>query len=93
MNVIRHTMEELKDPTGILEGNRYEFILHIEVDEEDELYMENGVYIKLIYVALPESSRIVQYQLYEEHTNTPLDFELEDDEVSELQSFCQSQVQ
>ncbi|MDN4073113.1 DUF6509 family protein [Fictibacillus terranigra] len=93
MNVIRHTLEKLQDPTNILEGNRYEFIIHIEVEEDDELYMENGVYIKLIYAELPQESRIVQYHVYEEITNNPLDFELEDDELAELKEFCRSQVQ
>ncbi len=93
MNVIRHTLDKLRDPTNILEGERYEFIIHIEVEEDDELYMENGVYIKLIYAALPQEPRIVQYHLYEDTTNNPLDFELEDDEVDELKEFCRSQVQ
>ena len=37
MNIIDFTMEELIDPTGIIEGKTgYEFLLDIEVDEEDE---------------------------------------------------------
>ena len=38
MNITEYTVEQIKDPTGILAGRRYEFLLNIEVPEEDELY-------------------------------------------------------
>ncbi|MDN4523066.1 DUF6509 family protein [Fictibacillus fluitans] len=92
MEITRHSMDKLQDPTGILEGERYEFIIHIDVDEDDELYMKDGIYVKLIYVVTPENSRIVQYSLLENYTNNVLDFELEEEEEQELEAFCKSKV-
>ncbi|SDM70978.1 hypothetical protein SAMN04488137_1559 [Fictibacillus solisalsi] len=92
MEITRHTMEKLQDPTGILEGERYEFIIHVDVEEDDELYVENGIYVKLIYAVLPENSRIVQYTLYENYTDNVLDFELEEEEEQELDAFCKNML-
>ncbi|MGO4370907.1 DUF6509 family protein, partial [Paenibacillus sp. MCAF20] len=36
--VTEYSMELLKDPFGILTGQRYEFVLDLNIDEEDELY-------------------------------------------------------
>ncbi|WHY74783.1 DUF6509 family protein [Fictibacillus enclensis] len=92
MEITRHSMEKLQDPTGILEGERYEFIIHVDVDEDDELYMENGIYVKLIYVVQPGNSRIVQYTLLENYTDNIMDFELEEEEEQELDAFCKSKL-
>ena len=46
MNITEYTVEEIIDPTGILTGNRYEFMLNIEVPEDDELYDVKWITIK-----------------------------------------------
>ncbi|MCA1062830.1 DUF6509 family protein (plasmid) [Cytobacillus spongiae] len=92
MNITRHTAEELKDPTGILSGERYEVILDIEVPEDDELYSEQGIYIKAIFVRDESGSRIVQSTIVERNTEAYLDFELEEDEESLLLSYCMENI-
>ena len=37
MEITAYSVEEIKDPTNIIEGKRYEFLLDVEVDEEDHL--------------------------------------------------------
>ncbi|KUP06373.1 pullulanase [Bacillus coahuilensis p1.1.43] len=88
MEIIKHTVEKLTDPTGILTGDRYEYILSIDVPEEDELYTENGVYIKAILLVDGASNRIVQSHFIEESTNRYLDFDLEEEEVEEILHYC-----
>ncbi|MCA1030235.1 DUF6509 family protein [Bacillus timonensis] len=92
MNITRHAFEQIKDPTGILVGDRYEFFLYIEVDEDDELFTENGLYLKAILAVDEQGSRIVQYQFFEETSNKPLDFALEDDEEELILSYCKQQL-
>ncbi|MEG9297750.1 DUF6509 family protein [Mangrovibacillus sp. Mu-81] len=92
MIITSHTVEELKDPTGILSGNRYEVLLSIEVPEEDELYSENGLYIKAIYVQDQSDSRVVQHQIIERNTESILDFELEEDEESLILQYCKEYI-
>ena len=36
LKITEFTVEQIKDPTGIITGNRYEFYLNIEVPEDDE---------------------------------------------------------
>jgi hypothetical protein len=92
MNITTHSAEKLKDPTGILNGDRYEVILDIEVPEDDELYREQGIYIKVIFVRDENGSRIVQSTIVERSTETYLDFELEEDEESLLLSYCEENI-
>lgn len=93
MNILTFTVEKLKDPTGILVGDRYEFILSIEVDEEDELFSENGLQVKVILAVTDEETRIAQYQLFEANTNKYFDFALEDDELAEILTFCKGHIE
>jgi Family of unknown function (DUF6509) len=88
MIITGHTMEELKDPTGILNGSRHEMLIAIEVPEEDELYSEHGLYLKTIFVQDGEVSRIAQYQIIERDTETILDFELEEEEEALILQYC-----
>lgn len=88
MKITEYSVERLLDPTGILKGDRYEFILDVEVDKEDELYSENGIYIKLILAVEEDQTRVAQYQLYERGTDKYLDFALEEDELEEILQFC-----
>ncbi|WP_064093308.1 DUF6509 family protein [Rossellomorea aquimaris] len=92
MNIMSHTAEELKDPTGILPGDRYEVLLTVEVPEDDELYSEQGLYIKAIFLRDENVNRIVQYQLVERGTEAHLDFALEEDEEALLLTYCQENI-
>ena len=92
MNITAHTVEKLEDPTGILTGDRYEFILTIEVPDDDELYSENGLYIKTIFAVEDNQSRVAQYQIFEKTTNRYLDFELEEDEEELIADYCKQHL-
>jgi len=93
MEIIGHTIEKLEDPTGILKGDRYEYILQIEVPEDDELYSENGIYLKAIIAVEEESVRVAQYQLFEKGTNAYIDLELEDDEKELVAGYCKEHLE
>ncbi|MFD2659781.1 DUF6509 family protein [Paenibacillus thailandensis] len=93
MTITEYSVEQIKDPFGIVPGARYEFILNIEVDEDDELYSENGLYIRAIYGVQEEKSGLVKYELYERGVDKYLDFELEDDEIAEVEKFCREHLE
>jgi len=42
MEITNHVVDKMNDPTGIIEGDRYEFLLDVEVEEDDELFTEGG---------------------------------------------------
>ncbi|WP_033829463.1 DUF6509 family protein [Bacillus andreraoultii] len=92
MEIKDYHVEKLEDPTGILVGDRYEFILDIDVDEDDELYSDNGLYIKLIMAVDKETTRIVQYQIYERTTDIYLDFALDEEEEEMILEFCKEKI-
>jgi hypothetical protein len=92
MNIIESTIEKLEDPFGILSGDRYEIFLTLEIDEEDELYSEHGIRLKLIYAVEDEKAKIAQYDFIENTTERYLDFALEEDEEKEVEQFCQQRV-
>lgn len=91
MNITGHTVEKLQDPTGILTGDRYEYLLDVEVPEDDELYTENGLLIKAIYAVDENGARIAQYYLMERNTETHLDFELEEEEEELIRTYIAAQ--
>ncbi|SEN59307.1 hypothetical protein SAMN05192533_115128 [Mesobacillus persicus] len=92
MEITGHTVEVLEDPFGLLDGERFEFFLNIAVDEEDELYTENGLLLKVIFTATNEESRILQYYFVEQSTEKILDFALEDDEENLVKSYCKDNI-
>ncbi|NSL50840.1 DUF6509 family protein [Calidifontibacillus erzurumensis] len=94
MEIIGHTIEKIEDPTGILVGDRYEFHLSIEVPEDDELFSENGIYVKAIIAVEGEEKnvRIAQYQLFEKGTNTYIGLELEEDELDLIKNYCKQHL-
>ena len=89
MNITGHTVELLEDPFGLLTGNRYEYFLNIEVDEEDELYTEKGLLLKVLFLVNGDERRILQSYFIEQETEKVLDFELEDDEVAQVKNYCE----
>lgn len=88
MEIEAYTVEKIKDPFGILSGDRYEFRLEIEVAEDDELHVAGGLYIRAIYRVDGESGSIVKYELYKRLNDAYVDAELEDEEERMLQTFC-----
>jgi hypothetical protein len=86
--ITEYTVELIKDPFGILDGARYEFKLDLDVEEDDELYTDNGVSIRVVYKVTDDGSDIVKYDLHEKSTDKYLDFDLEDDEVAAVAAFC-----
>lgn len=92
MEIINHEAEKLVDPTGILVGDRYEVLIDIEVDEDDELFSENGLYIKLILAVVEDKVNIPQYQIFERVTDQYLDFALEDEELDKILVYCKENI-
>lgn len=92
MKIIESSIEKLEDPFGILTGDRYEIFLTLDIDEEDELYSEHGILLKLIYAIDGEKTKIAQYDFIEKTTESILDFALEEDEEIEILDFCQKIV-
>ncbi|TBL72449.1 DUF6509 family protein [Paenibacillus thalictri] len=88
-----YSVEFVKDPFGILTGERYEFELDLDVPEDDELHSEDGLYARVIYRVEEGRSGIVKYELYERSTRKYVDFELEDEELSQLAAFCEEHWQ
>jgi len=92
-NIQSCSIETIRDPFGILEGERYELLLDLEVDEDDELYLEEGVSMRVVYKLAEESSRIVKYEFLNRSTNQYIDFEMEEEEAAMVELFCKEQLQ
>ncbi|MCM2996303.1 DUF6509 family protein [Paenibacillus cellulositrophicus] len=92
LTITEYEAEKIKDPFRILQGTRYEFKLDIEVPDDDELYTENGLYVRVIYKVDEDQSAIVKYEIYEKTTGQYLDFDLEEDEVELLENFCRDHL-
>ncbi|OWR28879.1 pullulanase [Saccharibacillus sp. O23] len=88
MEFTEYTVEKIRDAFGIVQGERYEFMLEFEVDEEDELYTPQGLLLRVIYSVDGENRRIVKHEIIERGTQKVLDFDLEDDELEETEAFC-----
>ncbi len=91
ITIISHTVAYLEDPFGILSGERYEFLLQLEVPEDDELYTEKGIYLKVLFI-IDDTETISHFHLYEVETNRYIDFELEQDEEDLVFLYCQEQI-
>ncbi|KKB33823.1 DUF6509 family protein [Bacillus thermotolerans] len=90
MEITHHTVEKLEDPFGLLEGDRYEFHLYANVDEEDDLYSEAGFLVRVLYLADKEEEKILHYEIRERETGNVLDFELEEEEEELIAAYCQA---
>lgn len=88
VDITEYTVELIKDPTGILTGNRYEYFLNISVPEEDELYHENGLQLKVLYYADENQSKVLNYHFYDSLENKFLEFALEEEEEKLVNEFC-----
>lgn len=92
MNITGHTVEKLEDPFGLLTGDRYEFFLDIDVDEDDELYSEKGIGLKIIYVIDDNGPKISHYHFFEKSSEKVLDFALEEDEEDLVKNYCAQNI-
>ncbi|KZE11249.1 DUF6509 family protein, partial [Priestia aryabhattai] len=73
---------------GLLLGERYEFHLYIEVEEEDELYTGSDLALRVVYIKGEDNTSIAQTHFYEVSTNKVLDFDLEEEEEAAVKEFC-----
>lgn len=87
-----YSVENVKDPFGILTGKRYEFLIQLDVPEDDELYVENGVSARAIIKVDEDQVSIVSYDLQETTTGELLDFDMEEDEEEALLLFCKEHL-
>lgn len=92
LTITGYSVELIKDPFGILTGKRYELLLDIEVAEDDELYSENGLYVRVIYVVEESRSGMAKYAIHEKTNDNYVDFELEDDELAVIEAFCKEHL-
>lgn len=83
-----YTAEQLQDPFDLLLGERYEFHLYIEVEEDDELYTGNDLALRVVYIKGEDNTSIAQTHFYEVSTNKVLDFDLEEEEEETVKEFC-----
>ncbi|CAM5211930.1 Pullulanase OS=Ureibacillus acetophenoni OX=614649 GN=SAMN05877842_11288 PE=4 SV=1 [Ureibacillus acetophenoni] len=93
MEIRQYSIEEIKDPTNIIEGKRFEVLLDVEIDEEDELYSEAGIEIRVIVGQKEDDIRIVNYFIIDKKDNSYLDFALEEEEEEMILSFCREELQ
>lgn len=93
LTITEYSVELVQDPFGILPGKRYEFLLDLDVPDDDELYCDNGVYARVIYSVEESASRIVKYELRERNTDRYLEVDLEDEEVAAFADFCKEQLE
>lgn len=92
MNITQFLIETILDPTNIIEGKRYELLLDVEVDEEDELYSEAGIEIRAIIGVLDGNVRVISYFIMDKKDNTYLEFELEEEEEQMIVAFCNEEL-
>lgn len=92
MNITGHSVEKLEDPFGLLTGDRYEFFLDLDIDEEDELFSEKGVGLKVIFVLEENEAKISTYHFFEKGSEKVLDFALEDDEEELVKNYCKENI-
>lgn len=93
MEITQFSLEEIKDPTNIIEGKRFEFLLDVEVDEEDELYSEAGIEVRVLIGQKPDGETyLLNYFIKDKGKNDYLDFALEEDEEAIILEFCKEQL-
>ncbi|WP_310550996.1 DUF6509 family protein [Paenibacillus glufosinatiresistens] len=90
--IASYSVEEIRDPFGIIPGKRYELMVELDIPEEDELYSESGVTARVVMKELDGEVSLVTYDLMETTTQTLLDFELEEEEEAELAVFCREKI-
>ena len=90
MEVIEYTIEELIDPTGILSGRRFEFLIVVMLDPDDELFEEKGTGLRVLHSVEEEPGKIAAYHFFDRATGDTFDFQMEDEEFELIEQFCQT---
>ncbi|PID15513.1 pullulanase [Sporosarcina sp. P34] len=88
MQIVKGEVQELVDPTGILDGQRYEFLLTVTLDEEDELFNEEGTGLRMLYSVKDGERKMLTYQFYELATESPFDVEWDEEEQASAEQYC-----
>jgi len=91
--ISQYSMEQLKDPYGIIAGDRYEFMLDLQIDEEDELYSETGVVLRVVAAIRDKEMSIAKYEFLNASTNQYIALEMEEEEYAMVEAFCKEQLQ
>lgn len=92
MDITAFSIEEIKDPTNIIVGERYEFLLDVEFDEEDEITSEAGIEIRAIIGKIEEEVKLVNYFVIDKKDDSYLDFALEEEEEAAIVAFAREQL-
>ncbi|MBY9077873.1 pullulanase [Paenibacillus sp. HN-1] len=90
--ISEYSVDKIRDPFGIISGTRYEFMIKLDVPEDDELYSENGVSVRAVVKKEGGTVSVVTYDVMETTTQKLMDFDLEDDEEEELAAFCREHL-
>lgn len=90
MQITEGTIEEILDPTGIIEGRRFEIHLTALVDEDDELFHSNGTGLRLLYAVKGEEKKLLNYQFYELATGAVFDVEWTMEEQQQAEQYSLS---
>lgn len=93
MNITEYVMEEIFDPTGLITGERYEFKIYVDLEEDDELYRPEGIGIRTILAVDNDEKKLVVAHFFDRSTEEALAFELEDEEFTMIESFCIEQYE
>lgn len=89
LEITSYEVNKINDPTGIIAGDRHEFLLGIEVPEDDELFGDGeSLDLRVILAVEENSERIVQYHFLNRSNGKVLDFALEEEEEIEILTFC-----
>lgn len=90
--ITEFSIEQLKDPYGIIAGERYEFMLDLQIDEEDELYEESGVVLRVIAAVQDGTITIAKYEFLNASTNQYIALDMEEEELAMVEAFCREQL-
>ena len=89
-----YTVEKMRDPYGILSGERFELYMELEVDEEDELFTEEGVRLRVVYLKEESgASRIVKYEFLNAGSGAYIDMEMTEEEETFIDAFCKERLE
>jgi len=83
-----YTVETVADPFRILSGERYEFMIDVNVEEDDELFHEEGVRLRVVYAVNEGQGKVVSYEFQTADAGKYIDIEMEDDELAMVEQFC-----
>lgn len=93
VNIESYLMQEILDPTNIIEGQRFEFTMDLQIDEEDELFQEGGVEVRAIIGVKDTIVSLVNYFLIAKSDLSYLEFALEEDEEKIIIDFCKQHIE